>query len=366
MRRGGQDNDDMVQAARVGLLQAADRFDPGRGLKFITYASYWINRNLQDEAARTTLIPLKRAGRRMTGLHVLTPDRFLEISVTGASGEDSAPRILTDSRPDPLAHLLRSDAEELLGRLPDRHAMVLRLRHGLGGEDPVTLNAIGLGLGLSRERVRQIELQALTMLRAGRKVDTYQCDGCKDTFRLPVGRTVTRCPACRRAPVSAEPVQLPDREAAELRQCSRAGIARAAPQLRVRGQASVPVARVARRRGRPMNPTLQVACDSCGAEPQRHCRSSTGKDTQIQHASRRRKQRGEPEVRRAQRAAPPAKTLKPIAPALQDALAGISYVPFYRTPAGERLKLLLPEIQAERDRLANFVTAIQKLLRSAA
>jgi RNA polymerase primary sigma factor len=197
---------DLIGEGNLGLMTAARKFDPDRGVKFISYAVWWIRQAIQaaiarhgksvrlplnrtadlNRLARATSLLVERLGRmptqeelvRATGL---TPEavRSLQAFQTEAvrldqptRDGDSSERIerfvpVAEEGTDAAA-LDRSGREDLdasLATLPPRDAKVLRLYYGLGGEDPRTLQEIGRMLGITRERVRQLRDRALRQLR---------------------------------------------------------------------------------------------------------------------------------------------------------------------------------------------------------
>jgi len=196
---------DLIEEGNVGLLHAARKFQPDRGTRFSTYATWWIRqavvRALANQA-RTIRLPVhveallgqynrhrnaltQRLGRPPTNAEVaaemgrpvaeleqLESLRHRPVSLdkpTSGDGKGS----LGDTVEDPsaqgagLAAVLRARADlaGVLQDLPDRERTVVTLRFGLGGEEPLTLERIGQRLGLTRERVRQIEVAALKQLR---------------------------------------------------------------------------------------------------------------------------------------------------------------------------------------------------------
>ena len=197
---------DLINEGNVGLIRAAHKFDETRGIKFISYAVWWIRQAILQalaEQSRIVRIPLNRAGalhrigRRSSSLlqelgreptvdelaHDLAFTReevasTLAISQTHLSldapltpGEDNR---LLDYLPDQFAadpedetyeHALRNTVDHALSTLKEREAKVLRLYFGLDDQDPMTLEDIGGLLGITRERVRQIKEKALGRLR---------------------------------------------------------------------------------------------------------------------------------------------------------------------------------------------------------
>ncbi len=198
---------DLINEGNLGLIRAAHKFDETKGIKFISYAVWWIRQAILQalaEQSRIVRVPLNRAGalhrigkRSSTLLQELGREptveeiadeldlsheevqRTLAISQSHLSldapltpGEDNR---LLDYLPDQVSsgpddetyeRALAATIEEALGTLKEREARVLRLYFGLeDGRDPMTLEEIGSLLGITRERVRQIKEKALVRLR---------------------------------------------------------------------------------------------------------------------------------------------------------------------------------------------------------
>lgn len=195
---------DLIAEGNLGLMRAVEGYDPDMNTRFSTYASYWIHQSMTRAiavSAKTIRIPSyavqllakwrREAARLERVLGHLPSDEEIAKSLglskrklaivrqalsvyvaTGSEeeGEESLPpahAIPDGRRISPEAQLMDSERmqrlAELLDRLDDRSAHVLRLRYGLTG-DPKTLEEIGAILGLTRERVRQIERTALSWL----------------------------------------------------------------------------------------------------------------------------------------------------------------------------------------------------------
>ncbi|HEX8850043.1 MAG TPA: RNA polymerase sigma factor RpoD/SigA [Gemmatimonadaceae bacterium] len=197
---------DLINEGNLGLMRAARRFDERQGVRFISYAVWWIRqsivRALNDQrllvhvpsahlAARRRLDHEvsalgQRLGREPTEREIaeklaVSPADLLrasriaarEVSLDGGDSPDETTpllELLADERspaPDaPIAEQsLREAVSELLAHLPDREAKVVRLHFGLDGHEPMTLEQIGVISGITRERVRQIREKAFSRIR---------------------------------------------------------------------------------------------------------------------------------------------------------------------------------------------------------
>ncbi len=200
-RNRGLAMEDLIEEGNVGLVNAVDRFDPSVGSRFSTYASYWIDQAMRravQNATQMIHIPsylMEQIGAMRLAMRQLeeglgrpptvdelaahreiTPRKAAAVvqairacACPNQATSDADGNSVTDSLPDhrmPTPHdavFNESDAElvtQLLGRINDREATVLQLRYGLKDGRKMTLKEIGETVGLTRERVRQIEKEA--------------------------------------------------------------------------------------------------------------------------------------------------------------------------------------------------------------
>ena len=197
---------DLIQEGNLGLMQAVERFDWRRGFKFSTYATWWIRqaitRSLSNDS-RTVRLPvhvvetLRKIRRIAPDLATqlernptaeelgdvlkLDPTRIVEIVRAGRSpmsleqpvgedGEEPLSDFVEDPEPETpdarlLVESLSDDVDRALAILPDRERTILTLRFGLDGNEPWTLDEIGAHFGLTRERIRQLQVEALRKLQ---------------------------------------------------------------------------------------------------------------------------------------------------------------------------------------------------------
>jgi RNA polymerase sigma factor (sigma-70 family) len=170
--------DDLIAEGNLGLIEAAGRFDPQRGVRFATYASWWIRKFLIqaiDRQAHQTTSPTRGVTHDEAGAEpnravprrqrIISVDDFMQTS----SDRHMFEKIVSVASVDPqdvvLERQLAKALTAVLPRLPAQERTILAAHYGLEGQPPRTLQQIGKEMSLTRERVRQIEQRAIARAR---------------------------------------------------------------------------------------------------------------------------------------------------------------------------------------------------------
>lgn len=175
---------DLVQCGRLGLLRAAEDFDPGRGLVFVTYAGQWVRSFAGLGARRETMIrvPSCATSRKATREDREMAGKATGLRAFGAAADDGDPdgdAIRMLSVPDAVEAVADADERDALlaalgralGGMPERERAVIVRRYGLDGRPPELLREIAARLGVSKQCIAYTQTAALRRLRLAMGVD---------------------------------------------------------------------------------------------------------------------------------------------------------------------------------------------------
>lgn len=214
----GIEFEDLIDEGNAGLIQAVNHFDPNAGVKFISYAVWWIRQSIMKalyEFGHEIRLPMNRANelvniekaRKLIGenkseaaqakeiadmlgmdegivrnlMSVSREMKSLDRNVRDDAGSETFGELIADDKyktpeDETMENALHEDMEEVLSNLSPKEERILRLRYGFDGHEPMSLKEVGDEIGLTKERIRQIEKHALSTIRLpsrSRKISAY-------------------------------------------------------------------------------------------------------------------------------------------------------------------------------------------------
>lgn len=214
----GIEFEDLIDEGNAGLIQAVNHFDPNAGVKFISYAVWWIRQSIMKalyEFGHEIRLPMNRANelvniekaRKLIGenkseaaqakeiadmlgmdegivrnlMSVSREMKSLDRNVRDDAGSETFGELIADNKyktpeDETMENALHEDMEEVLSNLSPKEERILRLRYGFDGREPMSLKEVGDEIGLTKERIRQIEKHALSTIRLpsrSRKISAY-------------------------------------------------------------------------------------------------------------------------------------------------------------------------------------------------
>ena len=203
----GIEFEDLINEGNAGLMQAINHFDANAGVKFISYAVWWIRQSIMKalyEHGHEIRLPMNRANElvniekarklvadkpeniqveeisAMLGMNKDVVKNLMDVShemksldspiSNGDATSDSIGDMISDTRyknpeTEAIENSMKEDVEEALSKLSPKEAKILRLRFGFGGEDSMSLKEVGDKIGLTKERIRQIEKHAISTIK---------------------------------------------------------------------------------------------------------------------------------------------------------------------------------------------------------
>lgn len=154
--------EDLISEGNIGLTKAIDKFDNERGIKFISYAVWWIKQSIQECLNKRSKVVFNEVSEeenvKVIKCENVFDDEIVEYSYETTTEYDDMMNELNDSKKNIIV--------KLLNKLPSRGKQIIKLYYGLDGEKEKNLEEIGNELGITKERVRQLKEKSLKILRS--------------------------------------------------------------------------------------------------------------------------------------------------------------------------------------------------------